>query len=109
MIAQEGFAYLNSENYTKLFEKQRVIEKQLLAFEGINKFMLNNIYKKFYEEQENRENEMLRNIYIYSKEHHYNQAVFFIGSAHRNSIIRKIAEFETKENVALNWTFYSKT
>ena len=93
LVAQEGFAYLNSENCSKLFEKQRITEKQLLAFEGINKFKLNNIYKTFYEEQDNRENEMLRNIYTYSKENNYNQAVFLIGAAHRSSIIRKIAEY----------------
>jgi hypothetical protein len=58
---------------------------------------------------DNRENEMLRNIYTYSKENNYNQAVFLIGSAHRNSIIRKVAEYDTKEKVELNWTFYSKT
>jgi hypothetical protein len=104
MIAKEGFAYLNSENCSKLFEKQRIIEKKLLPFAGINKFKLNNIYKTFYEEQDKRENEMLHNIYNYSKENHYNQAVFLIGSAHRNSIIRKVAEYETKEKVELNWS-----
>ncbi len=48
---------------------------------------------------------MLYNIYSYSKENQYNQAVFFIGAAHQNSIIKKIAEYQTIEN--LNWSFYS--
>lgn len=105
MVSQGGFAYLNSKSYSKLYDKQIIIEKEILNFEGIYKNKLNLIYNSFYKDIDKRENEMLYNIYTYSKENQYNQAVFLIGAAHRSSIIRKIAEYQTKEK--LKWSFYS--
>ncbi len=105
MITQEGFTYLNSEKCSRLFDEKRITEKKLLSFMDKK---LNHIYKTFYEEQDNRENEILRNIYTYSKENHYNQAIFLIGFGHRNSLIQKITEYQTNEKVKLNWTFYNK-
>jgi pheromone shutdown protein TraB len=105
LTAQYGFAYLNSNKCSELFDKKKITEKNLMGFE-INKNILFHIYKLFHEEQDNRENEMLKNIYNYSKENQYNQAVFLIGSAHRNSLMQKITEYETKNKIKLNWTFY---
>jgi len=107
LTAQDGFAYLNSKKCSELFDKKKITEKNLMEF-GINNMnLLFHTYKLFHEEQDNRENEMLHNVYNYSKENQYNQAVFLIGSAHRNSIMQKIAEYETKEKLKLNWTFYN--
>jgi DNA-binding protein Fis len=75
----------------------------------INNSKLKNIYKTFFEEQNYRENVMLDNIYAYSEANNYDQAVFFIGSAHRNSLLRKVKEYQLKEKIKLNWTFYGKT
>ena len=104
---KEGFAYLNSEKCSELYEKMKITEKQLIVFSGINKIELLRIYKLFHKEHDDRENAMLLNIYDYSKENQYNQAVFLLGYAHRKSMIQKIIEYETKENLKLNWTFYS--
>src|SRR5690606_39983925 len=93
LMAQEGFAYLNNEKCSGLIDKKKVAEKNLMGFE-INKNTLFRIYKSFHEGQDNRENAMLQNIYNYSNENQYNQAVFLIGSAHRNSIIQKITRSE---------------
>jgi pheromone shutdown protein TraB len=106
LTAEEGFAYLNSKKCSELFDKKKIIEKNLMEF-GFNKNILFRIHKLFYEEQDNRENAMLQNIYNYSEENQYNQAVFLIGSAHRNSIMQKITEYESKEKLKLNWTFYN--
>lgn len=106
LTAQYGFAYLNSIKCSELFSKKKITEKNLMEF-GLNKNILLRIYKLFHEEQDNRENEMLHNIYNYSKENQYNRAVFLIGSAHRNSIMQKIIEYEKKEKLKLNWTFYN--
>lgn len=106
LSAQFGFAYLNSIKCSELFDKKKITEKNLMQFD-INKNQLIHIYKLFHEEQYNRENEMLQNIYNYSKENKYTQAIFLIGSAHRNSVIRKVTEFETKETLHLNWTFWN--
>jgi hypothetical protein len=103
----EGFAYLNSKKCSELFEKMKITEKQILEFSGINKNELLRIYELFHKEHDNRENAMLLNIYNYSKENQYNQAVLLLGYAHRNSMQQKIKGHETKENLKLNWTFYN--
>ena len=87
----------------------KITEKQLIEFSGINKDILLHIYQLFHKEHDNRENVMLQNIYNYSKENQYNQAVFLLGYAHRKSIEQKISEYETKEKFKLNWIFYNDT
>ena len=105
LTAREGFTYLNSKKCSELFNKKKATEKKLLGFE-INRNTLFRIYKLFHEEHDERENAMLQNIYNYSKENQYKQAVFLIGTAHRNSIMKKITEFQMKEKLKLNWIFY---
>lgn len=104
---QDGFSYLNSEKCAELFEKMKIAELSLIEFNA-NKDILSNVYRLFHEEQNNRENAMLQNIYNYSKENPYNQAVFLIGCAHRKSIKKKIKEFEAQENLKLNWNFFNE-
>jgi pheromone shutdown protein TraB len=106
MIESDGFDFLNSDEFSDLVEKQRTIERTIV--EGINNRQLNRIYKTFVEEQDYRENFMLNTIYAYSKENNFNHAVFIIGSAHRSSIIRKVAEYQLNERMKLNWTFCRK-
>lgn len=98
-----GFDYLNSDEYSDLFKKQRSVEGEIV--EEINKQQLNRIYKSFYNDMDFREIIMLNTIYAYSEEINYNQAVFLVGAGHRSSIIRKIAEYQLKEELKLNWTF----
>lgn len=104
---EDGFAYLNSEKCAELFDKMKTTERQLIEFSGINKNELLRIYNSFHKEHDNRENAMLLNIYNYSKENQYNQAVFLLGYAHRKSIIEKIRAYESTENFKLNWRFYN--
>lgn len=107
LTAQEGFAYLNSEKCLESFDKRTTIEKDLLDFAGINKDLLSRIYRLFHEEHNNREKAMIQNIYNYSRENQYSQAVFLIGAAHRRSIMQKIQDYESKEALKLNWSFYN--
>lgn len=104
---KDGFAYLNSEKCLELFDKIKMTEKQLIEFSEINKNELLRIYNSFHKEHDKRENAMLLNIYNYSKEYQYNQAVFLLGYAHRKSIIEKIKAYKPTENFKLNWTFYN--
>lgn len=106
MIASDGFSFLNSKKCEELFEKKMMLEKYLIE-SMLNKNQLLRIHKLFYEEQDTRENAMLKNIYDYSKEHKYDKAIFMLGAGHRKSIRQKIQEYELKENFKLNWTFYS--
>lgn len=100
----EGFSYLNSKKSSELFAKKEVIQKNIVEFD--NDSLLARIYYLYNEHLNNRENAMIENIYNYSEENRYNKAVFLLGAGHRTSIVKKIAEYETKENLKLNWTFY---
>jgi hypothetical protein len=106
LTAQEGFHYLNSDEFLDFLEKKEVMEKDIIKSE-IQKGRLLNIYKLFHAEQfDSRENAMLENIYNYSKGNQYNQAAFLIGAEHKRSIMKKITEYEKKEKFKLNWTMF---
>lgn len=105
MTAQDGFIYLNSNQSDELFERIHIMEENIIK--SINDENLSRIYKLWNEIHENRENEIINNIYNYSKEHQYNQALLFIGAGHRKSIIKKIKKIEVQEKIKLNWAFYN--
>ena len=103
LIKENGFVYLNSDEYMDFFEKIEIAEKNIVETH-MDKNKLLHTYKLFQEENfVTRENAMLENIYNYSKENQYNQAVFLIGAGHRKSIIPKIIEYEKKSEMKLNW------
>ncbi len=108
LIAREGFDYLNSDKCMDLVEKWKLIEKNIVESDK-NKDLFHHPHLSFYEDVDNRENVMLQNIYNYSKENQYTQAVFFLGCGHRKSIISKIAEYEKLSTIKLNWTIYGAT
>lgn len=103
--AKNGFDYLNSGKCMELIEQMIHFGKGI-AESSRHRDMFLTSYKLFYEDVDNRENAMLHNIYNYSKENHYNQAVFLLGCGHRKSMIRKIIEYEKKSEFKLNWTIY---
>jgi hypothetical protein len=109
LIDQEGFAFLNSKKCLKLFDKVKIAEKQLLEFSGFSKNRLLNIWQLFQKEHDCRENAWIENIYKFSKEIFYNQAVFLIGYAHRRSVEYKILEFDKMSDLKLNWNFYNES
>jgi len=77
------------------------------GLQKINNEKLNRTYKIWKEVNGNRENEILQNIYNYSKDNQYNQALLLIGSGHRKSIFEKIEKHKTQENRELNLTLYN--
>lgn len=96
-----GFEYLNSIDCININDKiNDAIEQGL---KKINNDELFQIYQLWKGTHEKRENEMLLNIYRYSKENNYDNAVFTLGSAHRKGIIAKIQEYEKIEEPKLNW------
>ena len=105
---REGFDFFNSDTYLDFYEKKKLIEKKILE-SSPNKNALLVTYKLFQQEIDNREDSMLKNIYTYSKENEYNQAVFLLGCGHRKSMMKKIQEFDKKSEIKLNWRiFYGK-
>ncbi|OCB78857.1 hypothetical protein [Flavobacterium crassostreae] len=103
--SHKGFGYLNSDKSIDLVKKWTLVEKRILE-SATNKDMFLHTYELFFEDVYNRENAMLQNIYNYSKENEYNQAVFLLGCGHRKSIIEKIIECEKKSEIKLNWTIF---
>jgi hypothetical protein len=101
LMEQDGFTYLNSAlNDERIKATDILIGKVLAVLNDEKLFRIRVLEKKMIEK---REIEMLANIYSYSKEHPYNQALFFIGSGHRESIIKKINEFDVAQEIKLNW------
>lgn len=99
-----GFQFLNSEQCDELFEKITTFEKLILK-DNDDK-ILSRIYQWGNETIDTYENEIIKNVYHYSTENKYKKALMFIGAAHRKSIIQKIPEYEKKDKLKLNWTFY---
>jgi len=107
LIELKGFDYLNSDNFFDLFEKKKIREKQLIDANAFFKEELLRIYYLHLEDINTRDNAMLQNIYNYSKENPFNQAVFLIGAGHRKSIIQKINDFDKTSEIKLNWSTLS--
>jgi hypothetical protein len=101
LIARDSFGYLNSTLNNDRVRITNFLIEQILTI--IGKDELSRIRQLEKDVVEKREIEMLTNIYNYSKEHQYNEALFFIGSGHRESILMKIGEFNAKQETKLNW------
>ncbi|AXT20998.1 hypothetical protein D7030_00125 [Flavobacteriaceae bacterium AU392] len=94
-----GFEYLNSNENIMLFDELAKREKVMITQLGNSEYK--NIYKKWLDFHDNRENEMLENINSYIERNKFEKAVFLCGSAHRKSFIYKIEQM----NFNLNWIF----
>jgi len=105
-LHQMGYSYINSADCIETLERINIIEETVLS--EINNLKLMNEFLKERELHHNREYEMLRNIYNYSKEYPYNLALFICGVDHRKPLKKKIQEYEAIENLKLNWTFYNE-
>jgi pheromone shutdown protein TraB len=105
LAEKNGFDFLNSKKSMNLFEKQKIIKTNIIEVDN-QKNELSRIYQLFTLQDDIRENAMLKNIYNYSKENQFNQAVFLIGTAHKKSIMQKITKYEKQSEVKLKWTMY---
>jgi len=101
LSCQQGFPYLNSVECSDFLERIRNLEEEII--EHLNDKILFDTYKSWQKITENREKEMLKNIYEYSQNHCYNKAIFITGAEHGKSIINKIQEYNSKYQINLNW------
>jgi hypothetical protein len=99
-----GFQFLNSEQCEQLFEKIKRLEKLILK--NNEDLIMSRIYQWGNETIDTYEHELIKNVYHYSEENKYINALMFIGAAHRKSIMQKIPDYEKKDKLSLNWTFY---
>lgn len=98
---ENGFQFLNSKKQIAYQEQMRELENRIID---------NNVlHQKANESIDAYEHSMLRNIYSFCKANSFKTAIFMCGAGHRKTIPQKIEEYETKENLNLNWTFYNDT
>jgi len=102
-IRKNGFIFLNSNECSDIFEEIKIFKENY--FNNINDENVFNIYKSWSTIENNRENEMLKNIYDYSINNNYNSALFITGARHRKSFKNKIIEYEKKYKLKLNWEY----
>ncbi len=102
-VRQYGFKYLNSIYCNNL--QNELYKSMTKALEKINDDKLFQTYKLWNDVIEKREIEIINNIYSYSEKHKYNRGLFFIGAAHRESIINKIQKHPGMEYITLNWNY----
>jgi hypothetical protein len=95
-----GFEYFNSIKYSNLSEKMHQIEENIIKY--INDVGLINRYKIWINNINEREIEMIQNIYNYSKENNFQNAMFTIGAEHKISIIKKIIDMKKEK---INWIY----
>ena len=107
LAESDGYTFLNSKTYMDLQEEKKNIERNLIEF-MLNKNQMLRIWNSFYEEHENREIQMLKNIYEYSKVNKYDKAIFTVGAGHRKSIMQKVQKTNSNEEFKLNWAFYGE-
>ena len=103
--SEQGFTFTNSKQCDTFFDNFQIMQKRIL-FE-INDNYLTRIYNEEKNYHSNRENEMIQNIYNYSKQNNYNKAIFFIGAGHRKSIIRKLYQYNRTSDIHLHWKIYN--
>jgi len=98
-----GFSYLNSDQCSVMLERIHLLEEAILRAKNQEKLF--QTYMLWLNIHEKRENEMINNIYNYSKQKKYENGLFLVGAAHRKSIIEKIPKFENDFKLKLNWIF----
>lgn len=105
MITNYGYVFLNSNACIELLDKIRIAEEAVLLVINDEKFFRD--FKSENELHNKRENEMIKNIFNYSKQYPYDKALLICGAEHRKQLRQKIQEYEAKEKLKLNWTFYA--
>ena len=87
-IKREGFQYLNSE---RISHNERVRNEAMVTWlEKQNNKCFSDFYEKWLATNEQRDRAMVDRIYQYCLSNDFNHAVFLVGAAHRESIIRKV-------------------
>lgn len=95
---ENGFQFLNSKEQIAYQEQMKELENRIIDN--------NIIHQKADEGLDAYEHSMLRNLYSFCKDNSFKTAIFMCGAGHRKTITQKIEEYESKENIKLNWTFY---
>lgn len=104
LIERYGFSFLNNIQNDETHKQIQDLVEEILKIK--NDERLFGIYNLNKDVIEMRENQMLKNIYEYSRQHPYKRALFFIGSGHRHSMLKKIEGLINVEELKLNWRLF---
>ena len=99
-----GFDFLNSSANDEYLNKLDTLKLKVLS--QLNDERLYEIHRTEIQMIEDRENQILGNIYTYSKENQFKNGLMFIGSGHRRTILQLIKKFDNIEEVKLIWKIY---
>jgi hypothetical protein len=98
LASRGGFEFLNSLECIKLQQEMRELECQILNNTDMDKVV--NAAIEAYEIS------MIKNIYSYCLDNHFNRAIFMCGAAHRKSIIEKTDKSNNEEQINVSWSIY---
>lgn len=98
-----GFPFLNSNQCKEILEQLHLLENKILRL--LNHERLYLTHKKWFDIIDIREKTMMDNIYNYSIQNKYNNALFLIGAEHRKPIMDLVPKFEKTKNLELRWNF----
>jgi hypothetical protein len=105
---ENGFKFLNSKACSNLNEKLKTLEKQIILSNCTLSNDLIQLYNQFQQEVYARETKMIENIYYFTKNNKFKNAVFFLGFRHRESIRKLISKFKIEDSTNINWMFYEE-
>lgn len=96
-----GFKFLNSDyNDNILNEIDRL---RLSILEQMNDSDLKEVDRRMTDIYRQRELTMMRTIYDHAAAHPFKTGVFYVGSAHRRSILELIEQFERQRETKIRW------
>jgi hypothetical protein len=107
LMTQNGFPYLNSVEY-ELYSSELLVEIKA-TLKGCKDPKLLQFWNTWERIEQEREIEMINNIYKYSTEHKYEKAVFLLGAGHRVSIKEKMERREKDGDSVLHWNYNTFT
>jgi hypothetical protein len=98
-----GFKYLNSNDYIKMND---IYENEIIeTIKFIKDETLFSINQQWLDFMGNREDEMIKRIYDYCKEHNFERGMFYIGAGHRSAIIEKTQKYNEMADIKIAWNY----
>jgi hypothetical protein len=104
LVYSNGYKFLNGEECSLMLLELQKIER--IVQEQLCDDKLTYIYKKWIKINNEREEEMIKNIYKYCKNNLFNSGLLITGADHRNSLKRKLQNY-CDNDININWSYYS--
>lgn len=99
-----GFSFLNSNYNNHLFKEINALTEEVLRIKNDDR--LSSIYRLHKSILQKREEQILENIYNYSKKNPYGTGLLLLGSGHRETILNKIKIYNDEIQSDVEWMFW---